>query len=208
MSISRFSGQKLSFTTLLLTGLLSLTACGGSRDEPFDPGDDDEEEDVEIVPVTLNTLYNGLNPTLAEDGNKRLQVMTDEDEYHRLLDQYTDDFVEDPDFNEGQVVLYDAGFIDTNPCAHKLNFRSASAQEEDDTVVKVTLEYEDYEPETGSDCTDTVTASRPFRFMYVRSRAKVIFAERIYRPSSSQSSTSASSASSFSSSSSSSSFGF
>jgi hypothetical protein len=195
------SGKKFSLLTLIFLALLSLHGCGGSRDEPFDPGDDDDD-DEDLVTVNMTLLVSGTSVTLMDTGNKRLQVMTTEEEYYDLLDQYTDEVVEEPNFDEGQVVLYDAGFIDDNPCAHKLRFRRASAAE-GDTYAKVTLEYEDFQPQTGSDCTDNIVTTRPFRFMFVESLEKIIFEEQIQRSSSSRSSSSSqsSSSSSFSSSS-------
>lgn len=198
MLTSTLLRKKFPLFVIVVIAVLSLHGCGGSRDEPFDPGDDNDD-DEDLITVQMSLLTSGTSTTLVDDGNKRLQVMTTADEFHNLLDQYTDEFVTDPDFNEGQVVLYDAGFIDDNPCAHKLRFRKASAAE-GDTIVKVTLEYEDYQPQTGSDCNNNEVRTRPFRFMFVESRQKVIFSEVIQRSSSSRSSSSQSSTSSISSS--------
>lgn len=194
---------KLSFATVLFAALISLNGCGGSRAEPFDPGDGDDDNDGPVVNVNVTLLTSGNDPILAADGNKRLQVMTTEDEYFDLLDQYTNEIVGEPDFNNGQVLLYDAGFIDDNPCAHKLLFRRASAQEDGENAVKVIIEYEDFEPESGNRCSEQIIATRPFRFFYIESRDKLIISERLQRSSSSRSSSSQSSSlSSFSSSSS------
>lgn len=191
------SGKKFSLLALIFIALLSLQGCGGSRDEPFDPGNGDDD-DEDLVTVNMRLLTSGTSVTRMDAGNKRLQVMTTEEEYYDLLDQYTDEFVEEPNFDEGQVILYDAGFIDDNPCAHKLRFRRASAAESD-TYARVTLEYEDFQPQTGSDCTDNIVTTRPFRFMFVESLEKIIFEERIQRSSSSRSSSSSSQSSSSSS---------
>lgn len=192
--------KKTSLAMLLFAGLISLNSCGGSRDEPFDPGDGDEEDNGPVVNVSVTLLTSGNDPILAADGNKRLQVMTTEEEYFDLLDQYTNEMVGEADFSNGQVLLYDAGFIDDNPCAHKLIFRRASAQESGDNAVKVVIEYEDYQPRSDNTCTQQVIASRPFRFFYIESRDKIIIAEKLQNASSSSSSSSQSS-SSFSSSS-------
>src|SRR5690554_3231226 len=192
---------KLSFATVLFAALISLNGCGGSRAEPFDPGDGDDDNDGPVVNVNVTLLTSGNDPILAADGNKRLQVMTTEDEYFDLLDQYTNEIVGEADFNNGQVLLYDAGFIDDNPCAHKLIFRRASAQESGDNAVKVVIEYEDYQPRNDNTCTQQVIASRPFRFFYIESRDKIIISEKLQNASSSRSSSSSSSYSSQSSSS-------
>ena len=192
--------KKTSLAMLFFAGLISLNSCGGSRDEPFDPGDGDDEDNGPVVNVSVTLLTSGNDPILAADGNKRLQVMTTEEEYFDLLDQYTNEMVGEADFNNGQVLLYDAGFIDDNPCAHKLIFRRASAQESGDNAVKVVIEYEDYQPRDDNTCTQQVVTSRPFRFFYIESRDKIIISEKLQNASSSRSSSSQSS-SSFSSSS-------
>ncbi|MGB3611869.1 MAG: hypothetical protein WA987_15955 [Cellvibrio sp.] len=200
MSILTFSGTKLSFAALLCIGAISLSGCGGSRDEPFDPGDGDDNDDVDVVQVDIQSLTIGTDPILPEDDNKRLQVMTDEDEFYLVWDKYMTDGVDTPDFTRGQVILIDSGVINNNPCADKLTFRSATAQEENGTVVKVIIEYEDFEERTGGDCTDSMQATRPFRFMFVNSTKKLIFSEKMrWRSSSSRSSVSSSASSSSSS---------
>jgi len=201
--LNSYSLKKMSLAVLLLAALIGLNGCGGSRDEPFDPGDgDDDNDNGPVVNVNVTLLTAGNDPILAADGNKRLQVMTTEEEYFDLLDQYTNEIVGEADFDNGQVLLYDAGFIDDNPCAHKLLFRRASAQEDGDNVVRVIIEYEDFEPESGNTCTEQIIATRPLRFFYIESRDKIIISERLQRSSSSRSSSSqSSSSSSFSSSS-------
>ena len=180
MSLPRLSGKKLSFATLLLAGLISLHGCGGSRDEPFDPGDDDDDDNVDVVTVDFSLVESGSDARLATDDNKRLQVLREYAEFYEIYDQYSETTLpEDPDFERGQVVLIDAGVIDNSPCADKLVFSDIRAQEENGSVVKVIVEYEEQEPETDADCPTEFQATRPFRFYFIESREKLIFSEEI-----------------------------
>ncbi|MDQ2076569.1 hypothetical protein [Marinimicrobium sp. ABcell2] len=165
------------FLTPLVFSCVLLTACGGARQEPFDPSDPEEPEPT---PVPVTTLVSGTEPLLLmEFAGKRLEVAVNLDDYYHLIDGYTDQPIDDPDFSRGQVVLYDAGLVDDNICAHKLILRSVEAQTITEGVVEVILEYENYQPQTGPACDDEVIEVRPFEFFYVQSRDEVVFNERI-----------------------------
>ena len=154
-----------------------LSACGGSREEPFDPSD---PEDPDPTPVTVTTLFTGTESfTLIDFEGKRLQVATDLDDYYQLIDAYTDQFIDTPDFSGGQVVLYDGGLVDDSLCAHKLILRQVQAQNITEGVVEVSLEYENFQPQSDPECGDEVIEVRPFEFFYVHSRDELVFAERI-----------------------------
>lgn len=166
---------RLSASVVFIGVLLS--ACGGSRDEPFNPGDPD---DPEPTPVTVTTLFTGTEPfTLIEFEGKRLQVATELDDYYQMIDAYTDQPITTPDFSSGQVVLYDGGVVDDSLCAHKLILRRVDAQNIAEGVVEVTLEYENFQPQSDPECGDEVIEVRPFEFFYVHSRDELVFAERI-----------------------------
>lgn len=166
---------RLSASLVFLCVLLS--ACGGSRDEPFNPSDPD---DPEPTPVTVTTLLTGTEPlTLMVFEGKRLRVARDLDDYHQLIDAYTDQPISTPDFSSGQVVLYDGGLVDDSLCAHKLILRRVEAQNIADGVVEVSLEYENFQPQSDPECGDEVIEVRPFEFFFVHSRDELVFAERV-----------------------------
>lgn len=177
---------RLSASLVFLCAVLS--ACGGSRDESFNPSDPD---DPEPTPVTVTTLFTGTEPlTLLEFEGKRLQVATDVDDYYQMIDAYTDSPITTPDFSGGQVVLYDGGLVDDNMCAHKLILRRIEAQNIAEGVVEVSLEYENFQPQSDPGCGDEIIEVRPFEFFYVHSRDELVFAERIQGGGSSSSSSS------------------
>src|SRR5690625_6002474 len=98
-----------------------------------------------------------------------------------MIDAYTDQPITTPDFSSGQVVLYDGGVVDDSLCAHKLILRRVDAQNIAEGVVEVTLEYENFQPQSDPECGDEVIEVRPFEFFYVHSRDELVFAERIQR---------------------------
>lgn len=154
-----------------------VSACGGSREEPFDPSDPD---DPEPSPVTVTTLISGTEPLmLMEFEGKRLQVATDLDDYYQLIDAYTDQPISPPDFSRGQVALYDGGLVDDSLCAHKLILRRIEAQTIAEGVVEVSLEYENFQPQSDPECGDEVIEVRPFEFFYVHSRDELVFSESV-----------------------------
>lgn len=186
-----------SLSTLLLAGLISLHGCGGSRDEPFNPGDPDVDEEVLGATVTAEVKYSGTTPLrLSIDrGNKRLEVFRTEEDFFAALSDYMDvSNVPQPDFEKVQVLLYDAGSVNGNPCVHKLTFDKPSARQRNDDVVKVTLQFKESLASTATDCDDDIeNISRPFRFIYIESRDTLIISEEI--PNRSSSSTSSQSSS-------------
>lgn len=154
-----------------------LNACGSSRDEPFNPSD---PADPAPIPVTVTTLFAGTEPfmLLGFEG-KRVQVATEPDDYYQLIDAYTDQSISIPDFSRGQVVLYDGGVVDDSLCAHKLILRRVEAQSIAEGVVEVSLEYENFQPQSEPGCGDEIIEVRPFEFFYVHSRDELVFSERI-----------------------------
>jgi hypothetical protein len=165
------------FLVPLVLSLMLLTACGGARQEPFDPSD---PEDPEPTPVQMSSLIAGTEPLLLmEFTGKRLEVARNLDDYYQLIDGYTDQVINDPDFSRGQVVLYDGGLVDLNPCTHQLILRGFEAQSITEGVVEVILEYENFLPQDSLACDDEVIEVRPFEFFYIQSRDEVVFSERI-----------------------------
>lgn len=200
---SRFN--KLWLSALLLAGLVSLQGCGGSRDEPFNPADPVEEDsDAGKASVTIEDEHFGTNPLrlTSTEGSKRLGIITTEADYFDILTDYIEVAgVEPPNFSTGQVVYYDAGPVNGNPCVHKLTYNSISALQENDNVVKVIIKYNDVRPTTDTTCDDEMeNPTRPFHFFYLHSRDSVIISERVPVSSSRSSSSRSSSQSSSSSS--------
>lgn len=172
-----------SYLFLLLA--LLLVACGSQRDAEF--SDDDPQEQEGGDPVPISTLFAGqfqsLGGPLTNTGGKRLEVMDNADDFFLLLDAYTDEFVPDPDFTEGQVLLYDAGWVDDNDCAQQRRLRRVNAKtlkDDPEELVQVTLEF-DFSPadDTISDCTDEEIRIRPFEFIFVDSRADLMVTEQL-----------------------------
>lgn len=200
--------KKRWVSALILAGLVSLQGCGGSRDEPFSPTlPDSGNEDTTKPAVRVDLEHFDNNPIRLspEIGGKRLEIIKTEDEYFDILVDYMDlTGIAAPNFTNGQVLLYDAGTVNNNPCVHKLTFDTISAVQENDDVVKVIIKYTDIKPTTGASCNDNVeNPGRPFHFFYVHSRDAVIIAEQVPRSSSSSSSSSSQRSSQSSSSSSS-----
>jgi len=169
---------------LLLFVPLVLVACGSQRDPEFSDEDPDEQggEAVAVDRFFADQFQSPGEP-LTDTGGKRLEVMDNADDFFLLLDAYTDEFVPDPDFTEGQVLLYDAGWVDDNNCAQRRRLRQVSAEtlrDDPDELVQVTLEF-DFTPADDSDtaCPDEEIRIRPFEFIFVETRADLMVVEQL-----------------------------
>lgn len=170
--------------TLSLLALSTLlVACGGEREEPFDPP---EEEDEFRERVDSSLWYDDVSrnfdrPFTDTDG-KRLEVMDNVDDYGELIDAYIEsgDFVDEPNFDEGQVLLYDGGWIDESGCEQQLELRrvEAHAITEEEDLVEVTLTYRRIAAEEDAECGEELLY-RPFEFYYIESRADIVIVEEV-----------------------------
>ncbi len=161
---------------------LLLAACGGEREEGFNPSEPEEIRD----PVAVSFVYednstdelSGYPPT--DVASRRLEIIRDAEDFGFLTDLYSDEFVTEPDFEQGQVVLYDSGWFDDSVCAQQLNLDriQAFSVTEDESVVEVVLTYRRSEADEDADC----EAEIPFRtweFHYVETRADLIVVEEV-----------------------------
>jgi len=179
------SSRRLALNPYLLWPLvLLLAACGSQRDPEFSDDDPDEQGGE---PVAVDRFFAGqFQPPggpLTDTGGKRLEVMDNADDFFLLLDAYTDEFVPDPDFTQGQVLLYDAGWVDDNDCAQRRRLRQVSAEtlrDDPEELVQVLLEF-DFTPadDSDSDCTDEEIRIRPFEFIFVETRADLVVVEQL-----------------------------
>ncbi|WP_341939208.1 hypothetical protein [Marinimicrobium sp. C2-29] len=170
-------------TLSLLTLSTLLVACGGEREEPFDPPEEPEEfrERVNSFVVYDNVIRDQSRPETDTDG-KRLEVMDDSEDYDTLLNAYLipGDFVNEPNFDEGQVVLYDGGWIDESGCEQQLDLRRIEAHyiTEEEDLVEVTVTHRRIEADEDAVCNEAVLY-RPFEFHYVESRADIVIVEQV-----------------------------
>lgn len=168
----------------LLTLILLLAACGSQRDPEFSDDDPDEQGGEPLaVDRFFADRFQPPGEPLTDTGGKRLEVMDNADDFFLLLDAYTDAFVPDPDFEAGQVLLYDAGWLDDNSCAQRRRLRQVSAEtlrEDPEELVQLTLEF-DFTPadDSDSDCTDEEILVRPFEFIFVETRADLMVVEQL-----------------------------
>ncbi len=173
-----FAVSRLLLAILLV---VLVSACGGSLEDIDvpDPEDDDTEE---TEPVTVTLLVEG-NETLhvIDRESKRLEVLTNSDDYFQLLDRYTSAQVEAVDFGNAQVLLYDAGDVETGNCVDRLELRQVSAEEVVDTsVVRVILAYDEVAATaSGVNCPEQPVFERPFGFYLIQSTAKAVIVERL-----------------------------
>lgn len=173
--------------TLPLLALSTLlVACGGEREEPFNPPEDEDEfrERVSLLEVYADT--NTENENRPDSGTypdgKRLQVIDNVDNFDTLTNAYLaeDDVVEDQNFEDGQVVLYDGGWMDISRCEQWLEMRRMEAHfiTEEKDLVEVTVFYRRNEAEEDAVCNEE-ELSRSFDFRYIDSRADIVFVERV-----------------------------
>lgn len=158
--------------------LLLLVGCGAERDEPFDPGVSDDDDDS-VESISIRKVVSGEQPLLAIDGQKQLLVLRDEDDYFLFLDRYTDQLLAyEPDFSEGQVVLIDLGEREDNQCTYQLELITVSAQTIDEDTAELNVKYGANTLDTSDACPeedpDTI---RPFYFYYVDTRSQLLIVE-------------------------------
>lgn len=168
---------------LALLGIVLLAACGGEREEPFDPGEPDEEF-RERVPtmLLLGESSTDLNFFPTGTSARRLEVIDNIDDFVVVLEEYntTNTFLNFEDFEEGQVVLYDGGWIDDSLCEQQLDLRRLEAHSivEDETLVEVTLTYRRNAADENASCPDEILY-RPYEFHFIESRADIVLVENI-----------------------------
>lgn len=167
---------------LALIVMVVLAACGGEREEPFDPGEPDEEirERVDTFLLIADAFENldfPLTDTNAD--GKLLQVIDNIDDFETMLNVY-DSFVEAPDFELGQVLLYDGGWIDDSLCEQQLDLRRLEAHSitEDETLVEVTLTYRRNPADEDANCPGEILY-RPFEFHFIESRGDIVVVEDV-----------------------------
>lgn len=155
-----------------------LSACGAARDDDFEPPD---SEDPDAEPISRVLLADGNSTLLAIDReSKRLEVVTNSDDYFQLLDRYTSAQVEVPNFDNGQVLLYDGGDVADSNCVGKLELSRVSAEEVSDTLARVILEYQEFEPTaSGPQCPDDPQLIRPFAFYFIETTAELMVVEQL-----------------------------
>lgn len=166
---------------LALIGIVTLVACGGERDEPFDPGEPDEDEFREQVDTLLLLADSSVDLAFpfTDTSGKRLEVIDNIDDFEELLNLY-DIFLEAPDFEQGQVLVYDGGWIDDSLCEQQLDLRRLEAHSitEDEALVEVTLTYRRNPADENANCPDEILY-RPYEFHFIESRADIVIVENV-----------------------------
>ncbi|WP_111642079.1 hypothetical protein [Marinimicrobium alkaliphilum] len=162
---------------LLALAAALMSACGASRDEPFNPAEP-EEEDPD--PVAMEFWFDGAYPFDTLDGEaRRVYVVRDLEEYWEWYDTYFIDdnsAVGDPNFETGQIVVVDGGLIDE--CNDHVALQSGwTAEQTSDDVVTVELIYQFVDAVSCDDNEESLY--RPFTFLYVNTRDPVIIRERL-----------------------------
>ncbi|WP_439509678.1 hypothetical protein [Marinimicrobium koreense] len=186
-------------TTMLATILIG---CGGEREEAFNPSEPEEIRDpvaVSFVYENSTTDRNNTGFPATDVDSRRIEIIRDLEDYEFLIDAYRDidDFVVAPDFEAGQVILYDSGWFDDSECAQQLNLNRVRAFSitEDENVVEVVFNYRLSEADEDAICDDEIPF-RTWEFHYVESRADLIVVEEVDGLSSDSASSSSSSSSS------------
>lgn len=179
--------NKVGLHGLGLAALVAmLVGCGAEREEPFDPGepeevrtsvtatlhhDDQTENQVDGLPI--------LDPRVS---SRRVEVIRDQEDFEELINAYTftDVTVNTPDFEEGQVVLYDSGWFDNSACALQLTLRNLQAYHitEDESIGEAVLRYDLSEAEDDATCTEELPLRR-WEFHYVETRAHLLVVEEV-----------------------------
>jgi len=187
---------------VVMTLASMLIGCGGEREEPFNPSEPEEIRD----PVAVSSVYENSSTDRNNTGfpatdvdSRRIEVIRDLEDYEFLIDAYRDidDFVVAPDFEAGQVVLYDSGWFDDSECSQQLNLNRVRAFSitEDENVVEVVFNYRLSEADELANCDDEIPF-RTWELHYVESRADLIVVEEVDGLSADSDSSSSSSSSS------------
>ncbi len=170
---------------ITLAASLLLTACGAEREEPFNPPEDEDDEIREPVAVSRIERFEfediNSTPPGATPFGKRLEVFTDEDDFNERADSYRGSlFVEAPDFTERGAVLYDSGWMDTQPCAQWLSLDQVEAFDitEDESVVEVVITYDFQEADEDAQCGEE-QYYREVLFYSVATQADIVVVEEV-----------------------------
>ncbi|HEY7883367.1 MAG TPA: hypothetical protein VIC08_00285 [Cellvibrionaceae bacterium] len=165
---------------VVATGVLMLVACGAERDEPFDPGSDDEDDEPRER-ISVRRIINDDQTLLAIDGDRQTLVFRDEDTYFTFLDRYTDlGVANEPNFETSQVVLIDLGERADDSCDYQLNLETIVAEVVNEDVGEVILEYSERQPVESEDCPDEAAENiRPFYFYSVATRRTLLISEEL-----------------------------
>ncbi len=165
---------------LALIGIIVIAACGGEREEPFDPGEPEEEfrERVDTLLLLADSSVDLAFP-FTDTSGKRLEVIDNIDDFEELLNLY-DTFLEAPDFEQGQILVYDGGWIDDSLCEQQLDLRRLEAHSivEDETLVEVTLTYRRNAADEDANCPGEILY-RPYEFHFIESRADLLIIEKV-----------------------------
>ncbi|WP_020210732.1 hypothetical protein [Gilvimarinus chinensis] len=170
-------------TAWYLTGLLiALVGCGAERDEPFDPDlPVDDEGDSTAVRIDATKVIDGQQTLFDIEGEKQTHVFRDQEAYWLFLDRYTDLLpVNEPDFDEGQVVLVDLGEQEDSQCQDYLSLESVAAYESGDSGARLSLTYNLNEAVESNGCPDEeAELIRPYYFYYIATRRPMVVSESI-----------------------------
>lgn len=171
-------------------GLMSLAAllvgCGAEREEPFSPSEPEEVRTALTVSFVhddqISDRFSQLPVVDPDVASRRLEVIRDQEDFEELINAYTfnDVFVDIPDFEEGQVVMYDSGWYDNSACAQQLTLNRVQAFSitEDDSIGEVVLRYNRSPVDEDANCPEEVPL-RQWEFHYIETRADLILVEEV-----------------------------
>ncbi len=189
-------------SAIALASSLLLVACGAEREEPFNPPEDEDDEIRDPVGVSRIERFEFENINSTPPGStplgKRLEVFTDEDDFIERADNYRGSlFVEAPDFTERRAILYDSGWVDTQPCAQWLSLDQVEAFDitEDESVVEVVITYDFQEADEDAQCGEEQYYREVF-FYSIATQADIVVVEEVEGANDSASSSSSSASSS------------
>ncbi|UTF59298.1 hypothetical protein [Gilvimarinus sp. DA14] len=171
----------MSYKAWFLTGLvIALGGCGAERDEPFDP-DTPVEEDPDAVRINVTKVIDGQQPLLDIDGERQILVFREQEEYWLFLDRYTDTLpANEPDFEDGQVVLIDLGERDNSQCEESLSLTTVIGEEYGDRGARLRLSYDLTESVEDDTCSDAeAELLRPYYFYYISTRRQLVVSEAL-----------------------------
>lgn len=161
--------------------LLLLSACGAERDEPFDPGTDEDTDEETAERLSVSRILRGEQTLLAIDGQKQTHVFSNEDDYFLFLDRYSDTLpANEPDFETGQVILVDLGEREDSNCDYHLDLNSITAEVIDDDTGLVTLNFSAPTVDTSDACPlEDPSTHRPWYFYFVETRRSLLIEESL-----------------------------
>lgn len=161
-----------------------LIGCGAEREEPFNPSEPEEVRD----PLSVSLVYEDQTNDEFSDlpvtdvASRRIEIIRDQEDFETLIDAYTfvDVTVNIPDFEEGQVLLYDSGWFDDSACAQQLTLNRSQAFSitENESVAEVVLTYNRREADDEATCNNEVVL-RQWEFLYIETRAHLVVSEQV-----------------------------